>query len=176
MITTACSLLIIATLSIMVVQDFRDRAIDWYLFPIGFFLILTVADTGEQGFTWRTLLLNLMIIGSQLSLLWIYFFLTGRKLNLWSNDHLGFGDILFLFILAVSFSPVNFFFFYFFSLLFAILIFFLISLSPKKWATIPLAGIQAFLLIIVFVLGWVWKSDVCYDDTYIINLMLYGNG
>ncbi len=137
------AILTIACLVIITIQDFKERAVSWFLFPFGF-LLCGIQSWVQIG--WKDLLLNfginlfLLVILVLMLLLYLFFRFGIRRLKFW--DFLGAGDVLFLVVLASCFSPFNFIVFTITSLLLALLT----SLIFLSGRTIPLAGIQAVCL------------------------------
>ena len=97
----------------------------------------------------------------------ILFVLKGRVFNP-LNSLIGSGDLLFLPVLCISFSPMNYWVFFVVSLL-LIVIFRLIYKAPGRY--IPLAGIQSVILVIALILTEV-ASISLFDDQPILNLIL----
>ena len=97
----------------------------------------------------------------------ILFVLKGRVFNP-LNSLIGAGDLLFLPVLCISFSPVNYWVFFVVSLL-LIVIFRLIYKAPGRY--LPLAGIQSVILVIALILTEV-ASISLFDDQPILNLIL----
>ncbi|HEY8400583.1 MAG TPA: hypothetical protein VIK89_04940, partial [Cytophagaceae bacterium] len=140
----------IALLIFIFYQDYKYRAVYWFLFPLlalTFLLYnLNMAGWQEVG---NNMLINLGFISTQLALLTLYFSLKYRRLVNISDSLLGLGDILFLLVLGVLFSPLNFIVYYLLSLLIVLLVAVLLRISGRELGKIPLAGIQAILLSMV---------------------------
>lgn len=127
-------------------QDFKFRAVYWWLFPL---LLITLAIAK----VWQTnslqmasdLRYNCAFLGVQLLTLSLYFSLKQRNLVNIFNGYFGLGDLLFLFSIAAYFSVVNYIIFYLLSLFLAIVL----SLFREANAKIPLAGQQAIALLLI---------------------------
>ena len=143
----ALNLLIFGCLVLITYQDFKLRAVYWWIFPL---LLISLCsyksmETGGRQML-DDLLHNISFLGSQLLFLIGYFSLKERK---WVNifeHYLGLGDLFFLISITVYLSFLNYVLFYLLSL-FAIVFFtvvthaFIKNRNPK----IPLAGYQAAL-------------------------------
>lgn len=146
-ITILCLLLII------ILQDMKERAINWILIPLLFsaFTFKGLASLHSQQLLYFSLF-NISFTILQLLLLTIYFSIKEGKLINIINTQLGVGDILFFFALSTAFSPINFILFHVTSLLFTLIIFLLVFLFNSNIdQNIPLAGGVAFSLIILHV-------------------------
>nr|WP_162989044.1 hypothetical protein [Pedobacter schmidteae] len=145
----------------MGIQDFKFRAISWYLFPLLTGCLLLI----NPSFSINACLINLGFIAFVFVLLTGWFSLReGSMVNL-TQRHLGIGDILFLLCLAFFFSPVNFFLFYLSSLLLVAIGtgLYLILAKPENFS-IPLAGLQGLVLIVMLTAGWIWNIDISNTD------------
>jgi len=136
-------------LIITFLQDVKDRAVDWYIFPLLLISVVFIrwiegnsilANTGE-------LLFNSAFILFQISSLFLYLFIKERKLSNIINQYLGLGDILFWVVLAVFLQSVSFLLFYSASIFFIVLMVGVRRVVKKEIGTIPLAGLQAAILI-----------------------------
>lgn len=146
---TLYSMLTILSLSLISIQDFRFRAVSWFLFPLGLvFLILWVFD----GMSWAEIiqyqLINLCLMLSQLTVLFVVFKYRGVNPSMVFNKYLGLGDILFFFLLVFGLPTEVFLTFYLSSLILALLS----GLIFYKKTSIPLAGIQSGLLCLLIIL------------------------
>jgi len=143
----------IILLFVITFQDFRFRAVSWYIFPA--LLGLYIADNYlSNGLTTGTVFFftNLLIILIQLAGVFLYFILKNWGKRAQITNYLGLGDVLFFIVLAAAFSPFGFILFIVIALLSAILWYALRMVMKKdKEITIPLAGIMSGLLIMVIV-------------------------
>jgi len=124
-------------------QDVKYRAITWYAFP----LLAVALFILNRELTITEIIINIgfIVINYSLASL-IISFKEGCATNL-LKAHIGLGDILLLLCLAFYFPPLNFFAFYLSSL---VLIasgvgIYLVLQKPSQF-TVPLAGLQSFLL------------------------------
>ena len=138
---------LLITLIVITYQDFKHRAVWWFIFPLAFAIQVYL---GTQYLPLQLQLLygglNAMLLLLQLTLLSLYFRVFKKQASL-INIGLGLGDVLFLVVLAVAFSPINFILFEISTLILALL------LSPvlKNKKLVPLAGIMAFSYALVYV-------------------------
>ncbi len=147
-------LFLLMILVLMAWQDFKFRAIYWWLFPLLLVGLLWLKiDGGEQATIPFNLLTNGLFLSAQFLLLSLYFSIKERK---WVNlfkAYFGLGDLLFLLCLTVYFSFLNYILFYIATLFLVILITVLTRLlSLKANTTIPLAGWQALMLCLLMLL------------------------
>lgn len=142
--------LLILCLFVLFVQDVKSREVSWILFPVTFvlsgFVSMYYTTFIELAISWG---LNLIILGCLFLCLVLYMFVRFRKENFNVWNYFGLGDVLFLIVLSINFSPFNFVLVIIFSLVFSLL---MTVLTRSKRKTVPLAGYQAlFLIILVFV-------------------------
>jgi hypothetical protein len=151
-------------LGIVVYQDFKLRLISWVLIPLLFVLQSFISykalplETSLFYF-----IINVGFIGLQLICLTLYFSIKNKRFTNIVNSYLGIGDILFFFILCMSFSPVNFILFYLGSILMTLIGFIFYSLIHGN-KEIPLAGAMALCLIVCFVFSFLNKDFSFYND------------
>ncbi len=152
-IVSLCCLLAIC------IQDFRERKLYiWILIGAGTLLSSTY-------FLETTPIQYLVNIGVNLSIIvLIVVILYGyAKLKLKTNlsNALGFGDILFFIIIAVSFPISTFIILFSFSLVFSLFVF-LVAKPSLKNATVPLAGLQSIFLFLIFCINWIFSITNLY--------------
>lgn len=164
MLFLLCAILIV--LCTIVYQDFKYRAVYWICFPLlaVLFGVYRIIANGLPG-----LLTDLLFTGGflllQLLILWLYFVIKYRKPVNLTNGYLGWGDILFLLAVCFYLSPVNYIVFYVVSLIVSIFYALVTRLITKKEElTIPLAGIQAFLFVMILIAGMLMHVNF-YEDS-----------
>ncbi|MDN3588102.1 hypothetical protein QWY86_15570 [Pedobacter aquatilis] len=137
-------------------QDFKFRAVYWWLFLLLFSGLWTISLL-EVGFPLAAerMLYNCAFVLLQVFLLSLYFAVKNRRwLNIF-DGYFGLGDLCFLLAVSVYFSLTHYLFFYVLSLLFVVLISGIIRLaSPEVNLKIPLAGYQALCLICLLITGF----------------------
>jgi len=123
---TFAYILVLIILSIIVYQDFKYKAVSWFLFPVLFVppLYLGFVQVGWERL-WMYFVTNFGFLLIQFLLLIIYLSIKNKKITILTKGYLGLGDILFLIVLCLFFSSVNYILFYLFSLI-AILIAYLL--------------------------------------------------
>lgn len=146
-------ILLISLLAVLTVQDFKSRAISWFLIPllfIGFIAYGLIEIELDELVLYFSI--NSYIVLSCLFGVTLIVSLRAKKLTNILKEHLGLGDVLFFLILTVAFSPINFLGFYIGSILMSCLIYGVIILSNKKETIpFPLAGGMSLMLIIALI-------------------------
>ncbi|MFN3402674.1 MAG: hypothetical protein ACK40G_01175 [Cytophagaceae bacterium] len=162
----------ILILVVMFIQDIKFRAITWYLFPalMIMFSLYSINQSGIRDMMFNTSV-NLGFLLLQLVLLTIYFSIKNKRFIWITNDYLGIGDILFFVCIAFLFSPMNFIFFYLISLVVIVLGYLFMVLFRKSVSTVPLAGLQAILVIPLLLLNHFF-SLIITSDHLIVNFLL----
>lgn len=142
--------LFICVLGCILYQDFRYRRVTLLFFIIaivlGFFLYL-------ERTSFQFLLINVTI--NSVFLFFIFCFLllySNLVLKKRLKYSIGFGDFLFFFLLAVSFSTIVFLVLFSVSLIFSLFLFLVLKKNLKN-KTVPLAGFQSLFLILVLILN-----------------------
>lgn len=167
-------ILILLALFCMAWQDFKDRAIDWFLFPI-LLVLLVINSIYKEVFAWNHLLVNIGLLGAQLALLALYFRLRRGNNIFVGEQFLGWGDVLFFAILTTAFSPLNFIVFYIISLVLTLFFFVVLTSMGKKIRHIPLAGSQAIVLILAFLIDIKQWGLYLYNDTFLLNILSHAS-
>ncbi len=155
-----------ASLLLISYQDFKDRAVWWWLFPL--VMIMGVGKGWSPDDYFISIGFNLGFLLIQWLGLSLYFSVKHRE---WTNiidRQLGLGDVLLLLGLATVFSPINFLLFYIVSIVFSLIIAIAFGWH-KQGKTIPLAGLQAICWIIV--LGIEWAFNISFLSTDLVTLI-----
>jgi hypothetical protein len=164
-------ILLAILLFIMIYQDFKSKAIDWYLFILLPLFIILNEITNLLSVFYNFLINAGFLLGNFLILI-AFFSIKHRQFINPLKNYMGMGDLLFFIGLAFLFSPLNYLLFFTGSLLLTLIAFFLIfKFTPSTTPEIPLAG---FVSIIVLVL-LVYRSTfhICFqDDTWIYQYLL----
>ncbi len=151
-------------------QDFKYRGVSWYLFVIALILLMGqfFLSTGEI-FDYRYFitgrLLNLFFIVFNVLIVSLVLIPKNLSFKRLLNDYLGMGDILFFVFLALALPFPLFILFFLLSTLISLLM----GISVFKRSTIPLAGLQALLLIIIW-----WFDVEALNQVIIDNILVYG--
>lgn len=142
--------LLIIVFFIILYQDYKDRLVYWFLYPLVGFLAfaLHVSET-----TLITALLNSLINIIFITLIilggYIYSAIVARKKFI--NTSIGIGDILLFVFLSFTFATSAFITMFVFSLLFSLILHFVLK-SKSSHKNVPLAGyISLFFAIIYFI-------------------------
>jgi len=147
-------ILLFVALFFIVIQDFKERQVYLWLFLVtGITMaLLHLHDSMIQIFL-INISINLLIIFIIIAVLYFYATIKMKK-DL--QQTLGLGDILFFMVLAIGFSTGTFLVLFTFSLIFS-LVFYLAAKSNLKYKTVPLAGLQALFIGIVFLVNWAFN-------------------
>jgi Flp pilus assembly protein protease CpaA len=132
-------------LSAFVYQDFKYRAITWYLFPILFVAAAyyQLLDNTWQNWTMSFLTNNALWI-IQLLLIKGYHSLRYGKSHQFIDYALGKGDVLFICVMCAAFPPLHFLLLILFAAVFALLVSLpIIYFNKEKNYPIPFAGFLA---------------------------------
>lgn len=131
-------------------QDFTKREIS-VVFLAGTLIFELVKAFNTHNYSYNNLLINFIVIITQLSSTFIYIKLTRGKSTVVMDQFIGWGDIILLAALAPGFSSSGFILFILISSLTTLFIYAAIRLFLKKSIVqLPLAGIMAFLYFCMF--------------------------
>ena len=170
---TATDIFLLIALAVIVFQDFKYRAISWYLIPLAFLTLLAkgLATTTTIIF-FENSFFNAVFILLQLILISVYISIKNKKRTNIVNSYLGIGDILFFAVLCVAFSPANFIVFFIVSLVLTLIGFIVYKIIFKSAkAEIPLAGAMAVLFILLIVTGKFTAGFNLYNDDHVLNML-----
>jgi len=167
--------LIVFVLVAIFVQDLKSRAVYWFWFPV---LVCLFSIDGYFvrhqliRMQWLSASIDLLFIGAQLLLVSLYFSIKQRQWVNISRELLGWGDILFLVSIAFYFSILNYLLFYISSLI-IICVFVLLCriFSVKNNQQIPLAGLQALILIVFLVVQLLDKNIDLTSDNWLLHYL-----
>lgn len=144
-------LLICLILLIIMIQDFRFRAVHWILFPI--LLILLVADSlfvSKIDNYLDSISINLLVILLQGLILIGYHKLKGTQFINFIKVRIGMGDLLFVLVMAFAFSWSTFLFYYIAGLLFTLITWIAVrNLIRPRSQLVPLAGMLALFMTLI---------------------------
>lgn len=150
-------------------QDLRYRAIYWITFPVLWMLLFL---DNMDGDVLNNSLYNLSFLLLQLFLLSLYFSLRNKKWVNITNGYLGWGDIVFLIVIAFFMAPLNFFMFYLLSLMLIVLVMIILNFGHiEKQYKIPLAGVQALFCAILFGISWRTGKINLQDDEWLLLML-----
>jgi len=162
-------ILIILVLSAIFFQDLKSRSVYWFWFPV---LVCLFFIDGHPVHEWRSTSVSLLFIGVQLLLVTLYFSVKQQQWVDISKELLGWGDILFLVSTAFYLSVLNYLLFYISSLI-IICAFVLVKriFSGKNNQQIPLAGLQALILIVFLVVQLSDKNIDLTSDNWLLHYL-----
>ncbi len=142
-------------------QDFKERKVFWFLFPLAmllFGLLYYVQVTGMSVFLYQ-ILTNIFLVTSIWTILFLYtHFITKKK---FLNHSLGLGDILFFYTLGLGFPTLTFIVLFVGSTLFSLLVFLIIKRNLNH-KTVPLAGLMGLFIIFVLLYSFIFKYPPLY--------------
>lgn len=154
-------ILLLLTLAIICFQDYKDRLVWVFLFPLfgvlGCYLFFTQS-------IWEVfivaIIINLAIVGLIILLNYLVAKYVLKKKFL--KEALGLGDILFIISFCLSFPTISFINFFVFSLLFTIVIHFLLKkIHTPHNNSVPLAGTMSLFLMTVYLSHWIgWFNNI----------------
>lgn len=166
-------LLTILILFAIFIQDIKSRSVYWFWFPLLITLFLGSDHFMKRiSFTelWQNAVINLLFVGLQLFLVSAYFAVRNRKWVNITKELLGLGDVLFLVSITFYLSVLNYMFFYLTSLLLIIIFWTAVRIvSKKNNRQIPLAGLQAFILIVFLITQHLSKKIELTSDTWLLH-------
>lgn len=151
--------IVLLLLFIIFVQDYKDRFVHWFLYPLMGILTFVLFFT-EVAFPLVriSLIINIAFIGVLLVVCILYAkFKLGQKIT----EVIGLGDILFFFCISFSFASVSFIVLFVFALLFA-LVLHLILKNKNKNKTVPLAGYMSLFFAAVYIISFFTESKFLY--------------
>lgn len=162
---------ILLVLLIVFIQDLASRAVYWLLFPVLAALFVTLRFHQDHfSAIWPVVSINIAFLLLQLLIISLYFSIKQRRWTNISLQLLGWGDILFLISLTFYLSTLNYLFFYISSLILSLIIWGLWQLfSSYKNIQLPLAGMQAFLLIGFLGSDWFIAHFQATDDYWLLK-------
>lgn len=165
--------LLLLLLAVVFVQDMRYRGVSWILFPLLGLTIISVRafSAPSLAFIGESLLVNMGFILVILALLVLYFLLKHRRFVNITDQYLGWGDILFLVVLALYLSILNFLLFFVISLLFAGVCH-TIFVGFHKDRHIPLAGFQALLFTLFLAADWWFFHWRITEDDWLLRFYM----
>lgn len=153
-----CALLLL----VIAYQDFKYRAVWWFLFPALAVAFLFPGLPAHFPLPIEEIAFNLGFIFSQLILLWFYVSIKQRSFVNIVNTHIGMGDILFLVAICFAFSIVNLLFFYITGLLLVLSSVIMVKfITGKEVKHVPLAGGLAVVLA-----GWLIAKNILFLDFF----------
>ncbi len=145
----------------IVFQDFKERKVFWFLFPLAMLLfgLVHYLHVIELTIFFHHTLINSLLITCIITILFIHTRFILKKVFL--NHSLGLGDILFFYALGLGFPTVTFIVLFVGAIIFSLFVFLLFK-KTLKLETVPLAGLMGFFLVFVILFNLVSKSPSLY--------------
>lgn len=145
----------------IVFQDFKERKVYWFLFPLAMLLFgsLHFLHSTEPKVFFYYSLINFVLITCIIGILFIYTKFILKKSFL--NHSLGLGDILFFYAFGLGFPSTTFIVLFVGTIIFSLLVFLLFK-GRLKLDTVPLAGLMGLFLVFVILFSLVSKSPPLY--------------
>lgn len=155
--------------------DIRYRWVPLWLL-VGAFIVVAARSVAMNGVALAShfFIINSVFLLLQLVLLSLYFMLRKKRLFIVFDKVIGWGDVFFLFILAGTFSELNFLLFlaagYLLSLLAAIVI---KGLDTKHDIVnnVPLAAMMAACYMVLLITDAWWLKRGLYNDQWILEYL-----
>jgi len=163
-------LFLIGCLLVIVIQDFKHRAISWYVLPIILlgFIFKSYFSNGFQELL-KFSAFNISFIIVQIIFLTTYMSIKNKKITNIIDSYIGLGDVLFFVVMCLAFSPANFIVFYISSITFTLVGFLIYKQIVKNASVeIPLAGAQALAMIVLLVMSNFTQLNF-YSDDYLLS-------
>jgi hypothetical protein len=169
------NLIIILLLSLIIYQDFKHRAIHWFIFPILFLMFLIYGLTRIPLIIYlKDCAFNLFFLLIQMLLLSVYYYLRGLSFKSILNEIMGLADIVLLVSMTFAFSIINFIAFYLSAMIFSLLVWLILQFIPtQKKNLVPLAGLISFYLALIVLVNIFYSQFERLNDNYLIHL-IYG--
>lgn len=151
-------LILILIFIIVLYQDFKDRLVYWFLYPIIGILAFAIQlynvpmETALANFGF-----NLLFVTIILGISFLYIKL--RKLDFFNA--IGIGDVLFFAFISFTFSIVSFLILFVFSLLFSLILHFALT-NKKEQQTVPLAGYMSLFFGAIYVTTFFYNNPFLY--------------
>lgn len=145
-------LLLLGVFSLIFFQDYKDRKVYWFLYPIVGFLVLALQiQIIPVDVALVNSVCNLLLVFILLIFCYLYARIKLKKSLLQSV--LGLGDILFFIAIAFSFSIISFWVLFVFSLIFSLILHLVLQYKQTE-KTVPLAGYMSLFFAVVYSLSF----------------------
>ncbi|ALM09325.1 hypothetical protein SB49_14015 [Sediminicola sp. YIK13] len=149
-----------ASCALICYQDFKERTVFWFLFPIlGISIGIMHYLYVETPLFIIYITINFLLTSLILLLLYLYTKLIRKVVFL--NHSFGLGDLLFFYAIGFGFPTITFVVIFSTSVLFSLLVYLGIKKSLKQ-NTVPLAGLMGLFLICVFAISFFKSTPSLY--------------
>lgn len=143
-------------LLIIILQDYKDRKVYWFLYPLFGLLVLSIQMIHNNIYAVvLNCLINFLFVITLLLFASIYSRIRIKKHLI--NESIGLGDIFFFVAISFAFAPISFLILFVFSLLFSLSLHLFLN-SKKNDITVPLAGHMALFFGIVYLIVFLTKD------------------
>lgn len=165
--------LLVFLFCVIVFQDFKFRAISWFLLPLLAAVLFYKASTVlAYPIIFKYLVFNVSFLIIQFVGLTIYMSLRNKKIVNIIDSSIGLGDLLLLVVLCFAFSPANYILFYTCSSIFTLIGFVVYKLLSKmETIEIPLAGAQSCFLVLLIAFNFFFSPVLFYSDDLVLSLI-----
>ncbi|KAA9324914.1 hypothetical protein [Adhaeribacter soli] len=169
-------LVALGLLLLILIQDLKDRAVTWFLFPaLALVCYFYSARLLSHAAVWQNWLLNIGFLACELAFISLYLMLKHRKLVWPMQGYMGWGDVCFWVAAAFLFPLPNFAVYFLVSLLFSLIIHLWLRHVSGFYAqkhTVPLAGFQALFLAGLFLVQIFVPALIFTDEFLVVGLFL----
>lgn len=153
-------IILIGILGSIFYQDFKERHVYWFLFPLfGFCSAFLFYNSTLPELFYIAVGMNFIFISILLLIVFLY---TKLKLKSSFNEAFGLGDVLLFIGLIFSFSTISFLVIFVFSLLFALVLHLIIK-QYSKLQSVPLAGYISIFFGLVYISHWIGITSSLYN-------------
>jgi len=169
------NILIIILFASIAYQDFHNREVSWFLFPLAFVAVVVNALIEHKPMQLLGYFgINALFVTLQMAILFLVYAIKHRRFVNIVNTYIGAGDLIFFLLLCAGFSPL-FFGVYFLSSLILLTILYLLKQSVEKESgrkDIPLAGGLSVSYVIMLLAGFFYTGFDLYNDLLIGDLFI----
>lgn len=165
--------LLLVLFAIIAYQDFRQREVVWYVFPI-IFVVIVLKALNEIAFPELVNYfgINVLFVTLQMAVLFMFYAIKNRRFVNIIDRYIGLGDLILFVLLCASFSPILFGLFFITSLILLTIVFIIVQLTHSKnnnagRPTVPLAGGLSVSYIVVIIAGFFITDFNMYNDNFI---------
>lgn len=163
--------LLIPSLLLIVYQDFKYRLISWWILPI--LLLLVLLGQNSQSYYQIVInsAINISFLLLQYILLSLYFSFKNKAWVKLTHQHIGWGDLWFLLIIAFAFPSLHFILIYVGGLFFSLLLYMILkSFKLLVQETVPLAGTFSIYLILLQLVAYFNEYNFLNDDGLLMKI------
>lgn len=151
--------LLLASLILVLYQDWKERQVHLFLFPLIGILsgFLYFTNTLPELF-YVSVFMNLIFVSILMTTVYIY---AKFKLKIAMLKTIGVGDLIFFFVLCASFSTISFMILFIGALVFSLIIHLILKRNSNSNA-VPLAGYMSLFFSMTYMAFWLGIIDSLY--------------